>query len=471
MLYLDLVQHGLALILITMIKTKKETYSILKKIPLVLPQNFSRKLDSQINVTESYIDLIKKKLTANISDMEIYKKISNTNSLCFQLAQSCNLRCSYCIYSGIYKSMRVHQSKIIPFLTAKKALNIFFKQYSSSLRTSRKTPVISFYGGEPLLGFDTLVKITQYANKLKQKHNRDLDFMINTNGIILDKDKIKFFVKENFVIDVSLDGPKSEHDRYRLKYNGNGSFEDVFENILYIKSHYPDYFKDKIRFKITLHSMHDLLAIEDFFLSNNDIFSNRNVFISQVIIDDNLEKETKEIWSKYRENQVDNYYKNGSRDSWFFHKFFFESLDLRFQSKGTPLLTSNFSFTSTCFPGGEKIFVDANGQILICEKCMEDIPIGNVNRGFDTEVIRKIVIEWRKNIINRKCWECGYWYYCPMCFASNRKNNRFYLTREDCNEVIARIKKRINRYIEQKEMTDEMDSNNYNIIFDFLHSL
>jgi hypothetical protein len=58
-----------------------------------------------------------------------------------------------------------------------------------------------------------------------------------------------------------------------------------------------------------------------------------------------------------------------------------------------------------------------------------------------------------------------------MCFASNRKNNRFYLTKKDCNQVIGRIKKRINRYLEQEEMIDEMDSNNYNTIFDFIDSL
>lgn len=454
-----------------MISTQRETYEILKKIPLVLPSTLTKQLDSQIDVPDSYFKLIKKKLTGNIPEKEVYKNLSNTNSLCLELVQSCNLRCGYCIYSGIYNSHRIHQSGSMPYDTALKSVDLFYRQITSPYRTLRKVPILSFYGGEPLVLFNTLTKVVKYARELSRQYHRDIDFLLTTNGVLLEKGIIKFFVEENFVIDISLDGPEPEHDRFRLKLDGNGSFEDVFNNIRYIKKNYPGYFKEKIRFKITIHPLHDLSAIEDFFLANDDMFSERNVFISQVVIDDSLEKGTEEAWTQAKESQAETYYNEGKNQSWFFHKFFFESLDTRFQSKGTPFLRENLGFTGTCFPGGQKIFVDVNGRILICEKGMEKFPIGNVDDGFDIKVIKKIVIEWRKQIIKRKCWECDCWFFCPMCFAANITDNRFLITAGDCNRFIKRLKKRIKRYLEQKERNDEMAFKHHSTINGFLDSL
>ena len=65
-----------------------------------LPEHKNGVLDTQIQALEKVI-----------TDQDVYKRISNVNSLTLEITQDCNLRCRYCGYSGLYQSYRPHQSK------------------------------------------------------------------------------------------------------------------------------------------------------------------------------------------------------------------------------------------------------------------------------------------------------------------------------------------------------------------------
>jgi len=454
-----------------MINTKNENYSLCKKIPIVLPKSISEHIDNKINIPDFYFEKIKKSLISAIPEEEIHKRLANLTSLTLELTQKCNLFCKYCAYSGIYKSRRVHQNRKMALSIAKKSVDLFFKQITSPIRFSRKNPLISFYGGEPLLEFENVIEVVKYVKYLNRKNDIEVNILITTNGVLLTKEKIKFLVNENIKIDISLDGPEREHNRFRLKANGNGSFSDVFNNIKYIKNNYPGYFAENVKFKITLHPEHDIFAIEDFFLTNDDIFPKKKVFINQVVVNEDMGDEVMFDLNSIRKNQWENFYKKGRNDSWFFKKFFFENMQIIFESKGTPTILEKSSFTGTCFPGGQKFFVDINGKILVCERGMEDFPIGNVNDGFDFNTIKHILVKWRKDILKRKCWECGFWYFCSMCFASNKKGKHFNITKIDCTRFKKSTEKRLGRFVEQMEIKDEIYSNHNNSINDFLDSL
>ena len=86
--------------------------------------------------------------------------------LILQLTQNCNLRCKYCVYSGSYKN-RVHTNKRMTFEIAKEAIDYYYLH-------SRAADVvrIGLYGGEPLLEFDLIKKITEYCRKrIKNKYD------------------------------------------------------------------------------------------------------------------------------------------------------------------------------------------------------------------------------------------------------------------------------------------------------------
>ena len=84
--------------------------------------------------------------------MEHYMN-TRLKQLILQCTAQCNLRCSYCAYSGIYNSNRSHTNQRMNFETAKKAIDFYL---ANSWATA--DAVITFYGGEPLLELE-LVRI------------------------------------------------------------------------------------------------------------------------------------------------------------------------------------------------------------------------------------------------------------------------------------------------------------------------
>jgi uncharacterized protein len=78
---------------------------------------------------------------------------------------------------------------------------------------------IGFYGGEPLLNFETIKRIVSYAKELYQ--NWSLTFTMTTNATLLDQQMIDYIIEKDFLIYVSLDGPRENHDSKRLQVNGN----------------------------------------------------------------------------------------------------------------------------------------------------------------------------------------------------------------------------------------------------------
>ena len=116
------------------------------------------------------------------------------------------------------------------FETAKKALDY----YATLIEEGRgynpvRRPALGFYGGEPLLHFDLIKDCIHYL-KTTYPHI-DFLFSLTTNGTLLNKEKEDFLKEHGFLITISIDGPKDEHDRKRVYPNGGGTFKDVMKNV------------------------------------------------------------------------------------------------------------------------------------------------------------------------------------------------------------------------------------------------
>ena len=138
----------------------------------------------------------------------------------------CNLKCSYC-HSGVYpvscKDNDMSQS------TAKKVVDFIFQSPSKSLS-------IVFQGGEPLLNYDTVQYVIEYANKKNQVKKRDLKFILVSNLINLNEKIAKYLIKNNVLINTTLDGPKELHDKNRYYLPGKGSYDQVVKSIKLVKN-------------------------------------------------------------------------------------------------------------------------------------------------------------------------------------------------------------------------------------------
>ena len=140
-------------------------------------------------------------------------------ALCLHVAHTCNLNCSYCFASqGKYHGERA----LMSFETGKRALD-FLVEHSGS----RRNLEVDFFGGEPLMNFDVVKKLTAYARSIEKAAGKNFRFTLTTNGVLIDDEVIDFCNREMSNVVLSLDGRKEVHDRFRVDYAGKGSWEKI----------------------------------------------------------------------------------------------------------------------------------------------------------------------------------------------------------------------------------------------------
>ena len=140
-------------------------------------------------------------------------------ALCLHVAHTCNLNCSYCFASqGKYHGDRA----VMSFEVGKRALD-FLIEHSGK----RRNLEVDFFGGEPLMNFQVVKDLVAYARSREQEAHKNFRFTLTTNGMLIDDDVIDFANREMSNVVLSLDGRKEIHDRYRVDYAGNGSWERI----------------------------------------------------------------------------------------------------------------------------------------------------------------------------------------------------------------------------------------------------
>lgn len=140
-------------------------------------------------------------------------------ALCLHVAHTCNLNCGYCFASqGNYHGDR----GIMSFEVGKRALDFLVE--NSGNRTNLE---VDFFGGEPLMNWDVVKQLVEYARSIEKDINKKFRFTLTTNGVLVDDDVIEFANKEMHNVVLSLDGRKEIHDAVRVDYAGNGSWEKI----------------------------------------------------------------------------------------------------------------------------------------------------------------------------------------------------------------------------------------------------
>lgn len=140
-------------------------------------------------------------------------------ALCLHVAHTCNLNCEYCFASqGKYHGERA----IMSFEVGKRALDFLIENSGT-----RRNLEVDFFGGEPLMNFDVVKQLVAYARSIEKEKGKNFRFTLTTNGMLIDDDVIAFANKEMSNVVLSLDGRKEIHDRFRVDYAGQGSWERI----------------------------------------------------------------------------------------------------------------------------------------------------------------------------------------------------------------------------------------------------
>ena len=151
---------------------------------------------------------------------ELKEKTSGViKALCLHVAHTCNLNCEYCFASqGKYHGERA----VMSLEVGKRALD-FLIEHSGT----RRNLEVDFFGGEPLMNFQMLKDLVAYARSIEKAAGKNFRFTLTTNGVLIDDEVIDFANREMSNVVLSLDGRKEIHDRYRVDYAGNGSFDKI----------------------------------------------------------------------------------------------------------------------------------------------------------------------------------------------------------------------------------------------------
>ena len=145
----------------------------------------------------------------------------------------CNLDCKYCFF--LSKEMLYPGSR---FQMAEGLLEKYLKQLLESHRAPQVD--VAWQGGEPtLMGLDFFKRSVEFVNKLKRP-SQQIQYTIQTNGTLLNDEWCAFFKKNNFLVGLSVDGPKALHDIYRVNKGGAGSFDQVMRGFEFLKKHNVD---------------------------------------------------------------------------------------------------------------------------------------------------------------------------------------------------------------------------------------
>lgn len=143
---------------------------------------------------------------------------------------TCNIDCRYCFFlskESLYPDERHRMSDA--------TLEAYIRQLLESHRFPEVT--VAWQGGEPtLMGLDFFRKAVALVDKHRRPGQR-VEQTFQTNGVALDDEWCAFLEANNFLVGLSVDGPRELHDTYRVTRGGQGTFDLVMKGLDRLRAH------------------------------------------------------------------------------------------------------------------------------------------------------------------------------------------------------------------------------------------
>lgn len=326
-------------------------------------------------------------------------------ALCLHIAHDCNLKCKYCFAEeGEYHGKR----ELMSLEVGKKAIDFLIKASGK-----RKNLEVDFFGGEPLMNFDVVKGIVEYARSIEKENNKNFRFTITTNGILLNDDIMKYINENMHNVVLSIDGRKEVNDRMRPRAGGQGSYDNIvpkFQKLAESRNQ-TDYY---VRGTFTRHNLDfekDVLHLAD--------LGFKQISVEPVVADPSedyaiQEEDLPVIFEEY-EKLAKEIIKRRKEGKWF--NFFHFMIDLT----GGPCVTKRLV---GCGSGTEYLAVTPTGDLYPCHQFVgqEQFKMGTVDTGVVNTDIRKDFEQC--NVYNKPvCQNCWAKFYCSGGCVANSYNS------------------------------------------------
>lgn len=378
-----------------------------KECPKELIEKYDGKYAGQ-DVKEVYGEISQMYEDGQLYSKDIYGDFANTavespiKAMCLHIAHDCNLRCKYCFAStGDFGTGR----KLMPASTGKAAIDFLLKK-----SVGRENLEVDFFGGEPLMNFDVVKEIVEYAREKGAELGKKFRFTITTNGMLLNDENIEYINREMDNVVLSLDGRREINDRMRGRVDGSGSYERIvpgFKKLVekrgdreyYIRGTYTKYNLDFSEDVMHIYSLgFDQISVEPVVESPE---------VDYAITEADLERIYRE-YDKLAE-RISKVQKQGGKIN-----FFHFNVDL----EQGPCVVKRLR---GCGCGNEYVSVTPDGDIYPCHQFVghEEYKMGNLEEGTFNEEIKK---EFAGAHVYSKpaCQDCWAKFYCSGgCNANN----------------------------------------------------
>ena len=323
---------------------------------------------------------------------------SKTKSMTLALTEECNLRGKYCGYMSKYLDKN-YTLKKMPKNIAVKAIDILMKNSHESEFCN-----LGFYGGEPLLRLDLIKECITY---IKETYPfRKPSYNIVTNATLLNESVADFLIENDIKINISLDGPTEQFNKYRVFEDGKSSYEKVLKNIQMLYKKNPQYFRESVTYNVVMVNG----ATKDLFCAIDQLWK-LNVNMIDLVPTDYFLREKDERDNHVQEEKMD------IKTYDFAYKNLLKNMKKYYNSLGCKT-NSNMIFPGGfCIPGLRKNFVTTDGRIIVCEKVNESkeiFDIGDVYNGIDLKKVENLVNQTLKSL--NKCKNCWAARFCNLCF-------------------------------------------------------
>ena len=195
-----------------------------KEIPENVVQTLKGKYTEE-ELRETYEELYALYQAGQLFSSDSYEPFASmmteapVKAMCLNIAHDCNLRCEYCFAA---KGDFCRGRMLMPLEIGKKAIDFLIERSGS-----RHNLEVDFFGGEPLMNFEVVKQVVEYARSLEEANHKKFRFTITTNGLLLTDDKIDFINREMSNVVLSLDGRKEVNDRLRVRVNGDGCYDRI----------------------------------------------------------------------------------------------------------------------------------------------------------------------------------------------------------------------------------------------------
>lgn len=350
------------------------------------------------------IDYFKKKhVFLESGETSFLKKDPRQIYFSFPPAHLCNLNCKYCFadagenYIGSNKLMSPQMAKnISEFIINQFPMYQYFRLDLTS-------------GGEPLIDKRQFKSLITAVRETFNKYEKNLFIWMSTNGTLLTSDIIPFLQKNEVYFGISLDGPQPYHDKMRCYKNGQGTYDDITQNINNIlnNSAYKQSVKELWGLSVITNQAPSLIEIINTYkqlnfrtLQMRFVRSNN----SNLRIDDKYIKNIKE-----NIDDLCNYFILQAQEE-SIQSLLLIANDNDYIGKLFRRLILNMPYIQRCFAGEYKFSFTANGDIYPCDAFvgLDSFKIGDLARGlYNIDCFKPETVEHR-----RPCQECWARYVC-----------------------------------------------------------